>query len=570
MSLELDPNKNNEYIKLTDNVRNKDILSYILLVILLGITLAISLGTFSVADSLFTGKNSDEGIYFAQAQTIKSEGFAGLKKIATEYVNDANLKLYPNPLRILHISITGFILSLSSDSIINLAYYSLFCFLATIVITFLFVKKFWDEKIALITSIFMAFSPLNLGLARRALMDSGYNLFTLISLALLVNFIHSKSQKNFIYLLVSLVLVILYRETSYFYLPFFVITLLILKFWGDNEIKIDHLINLTILPPIISFFVYIISFGGLTNTLGVFKGVFLPNILDPQQYGQSYGVEYCSGPWTHYFLDYFIVIPLISIIVFVYLGYYFIKAQKHLYTSLLIAFLFYFVITFSIFFKNIRYGVTLNFIYSLLAALALVSFSKIYLSKISLSTINKTWSDNKDFSKNVLVFAVILLSLFNLKAYDKIFLKYGMYDTVIFHLLKAEHMIPQDYDPKAIKEETNQVKVASEEIKILETLGKQAIVTMENPNELNYLNLSLYYFQGKLYQESVKMAEKVISINPKNIAAYNNLCAANIMLGDFDKAIEVANKALEIDPNYQLTKNNLQWAKDVKANSQKK
>jgi Flp pilus assembly protein TadD len=66
------------------------------------------------------------------------------------------------------------------------------------------------------------------------------------------------------------------------------------------------------------------------------------------------------------------------------------------------------------------------------------------------------------------------------------------------------------------------------------------------------------------------MAEKVVSINPRNIAAYNNLCAANIMLGEFDKAIAAANKALEIDPNYQLTKNNLQWAKDVKASSQKK
>lgn len=570
MSLELDPNKNDDYIKLTANVRNKDILSYILLVILLAITLVISLGTFPEANTLFTGKNSDEGIYFSQAQAIKSEGLAGFKKIAVDYINDDNLKLYPNPLRVLHILITGFILSIFGDSVINLAYYSLFSFLATIVITFLFVRKFWDEKIALITSIFMVFSPLNLGLARRALMDSGYNLFTIISLALLINFIHSKTQKNFVYLLTSLVAVILYRETSYFYLPFFLITLLILKFYGDNDIKIEHLINIAIIPPIISIFIYIIAFGGLTNTLEVFRGVFLPNILNPEKFGQSYGVEYCSGPWTHYFLDYFIVIPLISTVVFLYLGYYFIKAQKNLYISILIAFLFYFVITFSIFFKNIRYAVTLNFIYSLLAALALVVFSETCLSNINLKLINKEWSNNKNLSKNALVFAVIVVSLLSLKTYDKFFIKYGMYDTVIFHLLKVERMIPSDYDPKAIKAEISQAKAVSEETKILETLGKQAIITMENPNELNYLNLSLYYFQGKLYQESVKMAEKVISINPKNIAAYNNLCAANIMLGEFDKAIEAADKALEIDPNYQLTKNNLQWAKDAKANSQKK
>ena len=570
MSAKLDPNKNDDYIKLTANVRNKDILSYILLVILLAITFAISLGTFPEANTLFTGKNSDEGIYFAQAQAIKSEGLAGFKKIAVDYISDDNLKLYPNPLRILHILTAGIILSVFGGSVINLAYYSLFSFLATIVITFLFVRKFWDEKIALITTIFMVFSPLNLGIARRALMDSGYNLFTIISLALFINFIHSKTQKNFVYLLTSLIAVILYRETSYFYLPFFLITLLILKFYGDNDIKIEHLINIAIIPPIISVFIYIIAFGGLTNTLEIFKGVFLPNILNPEKFGQSYGVEYCSGPWTHYFLDYFIVIPFISIIVFIYLGYYFTKGKKHLFTSVLIAFLFYFVIAFSLFFKNIRYAVTLNFIYCLLAALALVTFSEVCLSKVDLSTINKSWSDNKNLSKNVLIFSILFISLLSLKTYDKFFIKYGMYDTVIFHLLKVERMIPQDYDPKAIKAEINQAKAVSEETKILETLGKQAVVTMENPNELNYLNLSLYYFQGKLYQESAKMAEKVVNINPSNIAAYNNLCAANIMLGEFDKAIEAANKALELDPSYQLTKNNLQWAKDAKASSQKK
>ncbi len=566
MSAELDPNKNDDYIKLTGNVRNKGILSYVLLAVLLLITLAISLGTFPVADSLFTGKNSDEGIYFAQAQVIKSEGLAGFKKIAVDYINDSSLQFYPTPLRVLHILLISISLSIFGSSILGLSYYSLLCFLSTIIVSFLFVKKFWDEKIAIITTIFMAFSPLNLGVARRALMDSGYNLFTIISLALFFNFIHTKTQKHFLYFLGSLIFLILYKETSYFYFPFFIIALFLLKLLGDNDIKWEHLLNITIIPPILCLFIYIILLGGITNTINVFKIIFLPNFLTPLQYG----VDYCSGPWTHYFLDYFIVIPLISIIVFLYLGYYFIKAQKHLYTSLLIAFLFYFVITFSIFFKNIRYGITLNFIYSLLAALALVVFSETFLSKLNLSTINKEWSNNKNFSKTALIVSVILISLFSLKTYDKIFLKYGMYDTVIFHLLKVERMIPQDYDPKAIKAEINQAKAVSEETKILETLGKQAIVTMENPNELNYLNLSLYYFQGKLYQESAKMAEKVVSINPRNIAAYNNLCAANIMLGEFDKAIEAANKALEIDPNYQLTKNNLQWAKDVKASSQKK
>lgn len=540
---------------------NTSISTYILLVLLLFAASLTILNTFPAATEYYYG--ADEGIYLSQATAIKENGLGGLKKITEEYIAKPEKQLFPPPLRVLHIYIIGILLSFR-DSITTFSYYSLFCFIATTIISFIFVRKFWGEKIALITSIFMMFSPLNMGLARRALMDSSYTLFTLITLALFVNFINSKTSKNYLYFISSLVFLLLYKETTYFYMPFFVLSLLIIKYFYDKSLEFSYIVKTALIPYIIAFVVYLLAFGSLGNVIAVFKGLFLPNFLVPLQYA----VDYCSGPWYHYFIDYFIVIPIISLLFFLYLGYYFLNSEKNLATSILIGFLFYFVVIFSLFFKNIRYGMTLNFIYSLLAALMLVTFLELYLSKINLEGINKSLGIKINLQRETTIIIVALISFLGIKTDNKFFVQDKMYDTAMFYLLQSEKMVPSNYINPTPKTTPSTVK--SEEVVALEQIAKQILIVTDSPTQDNYLNLSLYYYQAKLYQESIVMGKKVLELNPKNVFAYNNICSAYIFLGEYDKAIEAANKALEIDPNFQLAKNNLNWAKDVKAKAEKK
>jgi tetratricopeptide (TPR) repeat protein len=76
----------------------------------------------------------------------------------------------------------------------------------------------------------------------------------------------------------------------------------------------------------------------------------------------------------------------------------------------------------------------------------------------------------------------------------------------------------------------------------------------------SYINLSLSYYKLKQFENSAKAAEKAVEINPESAIAYNNVCAAQCALGNWQAAIAACNKALEIDPGFERAKNNLNWA----------
>lgn len=74
------------------------------------------------------------------------------------------------------------------------------------------------------------------------------------------------------------------------------------------------------------------------------------------------------------------------------------------------------------------------------------------------------------------------------------------------------------------------------------------------------INQSLrLYTEGK-FDECIKTCEKVLSINPNNAIAYNNICAAYNMLQQWEKAKEACLKALALDPNNPNAPANLRWA----------
>jgi tetratricopeptide (TPR) repeat protein len=53
------------------------------------------------------------------------------------------------------------------------------------------------------------------------------------------------------------------------------------------------------------------------------------------------------------------------------------------------------------------------------------------------------------------------------------------------------------------------------------------------------------------------MATEAIKLNPSYAEAYNNIGSSYNMLKQYDKAIMACQKALEINPDYELAKNNL-------------
>jgi len=94
--------------------------------------------------------------------------------------------------------------------------------------------------------------------------------------------------------------------------------------------------------------------------------------------------------------------------------------------------------------------------------------------------------------------------------------------------------------------------------------NSEQIINTESSIENNLINQGLQYINQKKYKESIEINLKVITINPQNITAYNNIGIAYANMQQWDKGIEYCSKALAIDPNFQLAKNNINWMKSEK------
>ena len=92
------------------------------------------------------------------------------------------------------------------------------------------------------------------------------------------------------------------------------------------------------------------------------------------------------------------------------------------------------------------------------------------------------------------------------------------------------------------------------------TLTAQATEALESPSADKYINLSLAYYKKGLFIEAIEACNNALEINPKLPVAYNNMCSALNQLKKWEEAEAACLKAVALDANYQLAKNNLRWA----------
>ena len=67
-----------------------------------------------------------------------------------------------------------------------------------------------------------------------------------------------------------------------------------------------------------------------------------------------------------------------------------------------------------------------------------------------------------------------------------------------------------------------------------------------------YVNLGFAYIDAGVYDKALEMLQKAIQIDTKDAMAYYNLSIALQKTGDLDKAIAMGRKSLEIDPKLHM------------------
>ncbi|MGN7787493.1 tetratricopeptide repeat protein [Niabella sp. 22666] len=95
------------------------------------------------------------------------------------------------------------------------------------------------------------------------------------------------------------------------------------------------------------------------------------------------------------------------------------------------------------------------------------------------------------------------------------------------------------------------------------TLVTKAAVSHTPPSDV-LINLSLQQYTEGKYEDCIATCEIVLSNDPDNADAYNNMCAAYNMLKEWDKAKAACTKALQLKPDHPNAPANLKWAIEQK------
>lgn len=390
------------------------------LFLLLILSVSCTLILFSLGQIHFA-VGADEGYYFRCATYIAQKGISGFPDIFKVYFENPQHQITQNPLRVGFIILASIWFKLLGCSFLNLALLSLFFYCLFLIIAFHFAKKYFKEYIALLFLILLAFSPLNMAMARRALIDSTVNFFNFLSIWLfLENLKERKSHETILFILVY-AFAILIKEGSVLLSVFFFLYILIRKAIFKKPIKLADFLFDMFFSFSIAGIIYIALAGGVNQFFNTMMDVLTsPKVND-------YAILFCSGPWFRYLLDFMLLSPWVSILAISFSANYILKQdwQEEVFYLLIFSFCSLFLYSFLI--KNIRYLIFLNIPMCLFAVLMLDELVKRVF---------------KQRESSILLILILGISFIDYSTFYYLFVKLGIYDPVSYWLLQARHIIP--------------------------------------------------------------------------------------------------------------------------------
>jgi len=389
----------------------------LLLLLILAVALtviALSLRNVKFFDLL------DEGFYLAYAKFINARGITHYWEIFRNFVQFENLWISPNPLRVGFYIISFLWLKALGFTLFNLACLSAFFYLSLLALSFYFCRKYFGDKFALLYVLLLAFSPLNMAMARRALTESAVSFASAASLWFFWDYFQSRSKVKLALFILASTLAVLIKECSIILFAVFAAYLLIQAFCFKKKITLTGFILICIVPPVLSALV-LVALGGAPYLWRIAQ------ILVSSPVNNYYAILFCRGPWFRYLIDYFFLSPPVMILALGFILYYLtLKTRESTVSYFLFAFLIIFL-SFNLLSKNVRYVIVLDIPLRLFALLMLKKLSERYFPKAVFASLL------------ILTLAVSAADYLN---FHKIFIKSEVYDPSSVSLFKANLLIP--------------------------------------------------------------------------------------------------------------------------------
>ncbi|PIP19885.1 MAG: hypothetical protein COT38_05600 [Candidatus Omnitrophica bacterium CG08_land_8_20_14_0_20_41_16] len=390
------------------------------LIFLLIISIAITLISNSMKNIVFVAK-ADEGLYLKYATMVSENGIKGFRDLFKDYFADKSHRITQNPLRVGFVLIASLWLKLLGYSIYNLALLSLCSYCIFLFLVFYFARKYLGSTLVLPFIILVAFSPINMAMARRALIESTINLFLFFSILLFFLLLKKKNWINILSFILVYSYAILIKEGSAILSLFFLVYLLLTRKKNKEYFSFRGFLIIAIIPFSIAGIIYTYLAGGFTQ----FYRAMISVVTAPEV--NAYAVFFCAGPWFRYLLDFMLLSPWILILGIGFIFFYLTKYKKRDELNYLLIFSICMLSFYSLFIKNIRYLMILDLPLRLFAFLMLYELvSLLFKEKVIF------W----------LTLTVFILSVFDYLNFYYYFVRYGIYDPVSFCFLQASHIIP--------------------------------------------------------------------------------------------------------------------------------
>jgi hypothetical protein len=250
---------------------------------------------------------ADEGTYLRYARAVSHEGLQSLRGLTRSYLQDTNPGERPPPTRVGFVIPAAIAMRLLEDGTPQpLTYLSTLMFVASIITIFWFVRRNATPTLALLTATLLAFSPLLMGLSRRALTDSTIAFLTFALLASFYEVItrgHRLATLAFGLLLTWLLLT---KETAFLALPVLLALALVI---AHRRRSVNRAVLLsaslaTAAGLVLTGLVLIALAGGiepLVTLAGRLLGAPATN---------AYVIRHFRGPWYRFLIDMAMLSPL--------------------------------------------------------------------------------------------------------------------------------------------------------------------------------------------------------------------------------------------------------------------
>lgn len=261
---------------------------------------------------------ADEGVYLHYAAQVAKEGpRQGFPNLSRIYLKEPRLVKFPPPHRLTVVGADAAAVRLFGESYRSLQIVSMAAFLFLLIAFFFGLRGLFDPPTAFWASLLLAVSPLQLGLARRALSDSLSGGLAVLCLLVLIRFLTSGKRSAWHWLGLALLYAVAFlaKEASVLLVPISLVLAVAHGFRSREKVSPLALACVSVIPVLLAVAAAALVCGGY----GVVKEMFLANFNSVP--GNAYAQEYGGGPWYRYLIDYLLLSPFPTILYLLWVGF---------------------------------------------------------------------------------------------------------------------------------------------------------------------------------------------------------------------------------------------------------